>query len=108
MEMSERTDPEVPGPYDRFLTERLAQIRREHPEWPRPVFRLHLMQALRDETPVERRKVMATVDDFLARNGLGAPPFSLRAAVIAIVVGLVVLLVPLALLFTLWRQLMGR
>jgi hypothetical protein len=106
--MSDHLNAGEAGPYDAFLSERLARIREEHPEWPRPVFRMHLAKALRDETPLEPRKVWGTVDDFLERNGLGTPPFSPRAAVFAVVVGLVVILGPLGLLYFLWRLLMGR
>jgi hypothetical protein len=106
--MAESSDPTAAGPHDEFLSKRLDRIRSEHPEWPRPVFRMHLIQAMRDETAVEPRKVMGIVDDFLARNGLGTPPYSPRAAVIAVIVGSVVILVPVVLLFTLLRHLMGR
>ena len=37
--MSENTEEREPGPYDTFLTERLARMQAEHPEWLRPALR---------------------------------------------------------------------
>ena len=106
--MSENTEPREPGAYDAFLAERLSRMQAEHPEWLRSALRVHLIQALRDDTQIERQQIFPTVDDFLARHGLGQPPFSPKAAVLAVLVGLVVILAPLALLYFLWRGVVGR
>jgi hypothetical protein len=106
--MSEEAETGSTGPYDQFLTERLADLRSSHPQWPLTLCRMHLIKALHDETPLSGLEATKTVDAYYLSRGLGIPqPSAARAFVFALLAALV-LLVPLALVYFLWQYLSSR
>jgi hypothetical protein len=106
--MSENTDAAVTGPYEEFLTERLAALRREHPDRPLTLYRMQLIKALHEETRLSPREARETVDAFYDRNGLSIPQPSVAVSVAFGLLGALVLLVPLALVYFLLRHILSR
>jgi hypothetical protein len=90
-----------------LLTERLETLRRDQPGRPLPLYRMLLIKQLWEEGRLNPTQARQTVDAFYDENGL-AIQASFARGVLAVVVGLIVLLVPMALLYWLLRLMLGR
>jgi hypothetical protein len=100
---TENTDAGRTLPYDQFLTERLAALRQEHPEWPLTMHRMHLIKALHEEAFLSPKEARDNVDAYYSRNGLGIPQPSIAFSILFGVLASPVLVIPVVLVYLLWR-----
>lgn len=101
--MNENTDPRTLPLYHQFLTDRLERLRQELPGRPNPYYRMLLIKAMREETTLSPREAMGIVDAYYREHGLAIPQPSIPVCILFGVVGSVVLLIPMALVYWLWR-----
>lgn len=104
--MSEPTEAE-PGPHDAFLAETFARFQAEYPGRPFPYHRLLLIKAVREQVQLSPKESHREVDAFLRRQGLGIPQPSLWFSAVFGVLVAAVLLIPVGLVYLLWRFFQG-
>lgn len=90
--MSENTHVEEPGPYDIFLTERLAAFREENPSYPVPYLRMRLQKELVEDLQARPKDAKSIVDNYLGRHGMAMRQPTLWECILTGIVGAIVLL----------------
>lgn len=95
------------GPHDAFLAEKFAAFQAEFPGRPFLYHRLLLIKAMREELRQSPRESHQAVDAFLRRQGLGVPQPSLWFSAVFAVLVAAVLLIPVGLVYLLWRLFQG-
>ena len=106
--MRENPEQEDPGPFDVFLTERLAALREAGPNQPIAYHRMLLMKELVEDLQASPKDARAVVDQYLKKNGLAIRQPTLWECILTGIVGAAILLALLTPLYFFLKHLRPR